>query len=265
MKTKLHKTLLLFVLVLFAVQVQGQAFSGDNVYRIKVQGEDLYLTLPDEAPITSGSQILTYQPLDNTNKQIFTIQAVAGETSTYTITSVISGKGVVEIDDSTVTNPSVSCKGNTAGVAENLDWWNPTRGSGTQLFSENNSPNYDNVAKRRLQNTIGGADLTGTDVKLSGGGPLALDYVVSTPLSTDEFDTSAVSISNPVDNNLTIKGLTSNIKEISIYTILGKKVLSKTVNTQDEINLDVSPLATGLYIVEMKGENSKVAKKIIKQ
>lgn len=266
MKTKLHKSLFLFILVLFAIQVQGQAFTGeDNIYKIKVQGEDLYLTLPDDDPITSGSQRLSYQPLDNTtNRQVFAIQAVAGETNKFTITSVITGKGVVEIEDSTVTNPFIACKGNTAGVAEMLDWWNPTRGAGTQLFSENDSPDYDGVAKRRLQDTTGGA-LAGTDCKLSGGSPLALDFVVTTPLSTKEFDISSVSITNPVTNDLIIKGLTSDVKGIFIYTILGKKVLSASVNTQDEINLDISSLSTGLYIVEMKGENSKFAKKIIKQ
>lgn len=271
MKTKLSKVLFLFVLALFAVQLQvhSQPYSGDNVYKIKVQGEDLYLTLPDDSAITPGnSQRLSYQPLDNTtNRQTFLIQAISGETNKFYITSVIDGKGVVEIEDSSVASPFIACKGNAQGVAERLDWWNVTRGSGTQLFSENDSPDYDGISKRRLQNTLGGGDLTGTEAKLSGGGALALDYVVTAVLSTDEFNISSLFISNPVEDELVMEGLNQSIKKISIYNLLGKQVISGNLeDNSTSTRLDVSKLDSGMYILKLDGENNaSFSRKILKE
>ena len=53
----------------------------------------------------------------------------------------------------------------------------------------------------------------------------------------------------------------------SVYSVLGNKVLSKAINNVNgDINLNVSSLATGLYIVEVNGENGqRLTKKIIKQ
>jgi hypothetical protein len=273
MKLKLQKTLFLFVLALFAVQVHGQAWGGAGAvgtYRIKVNTQDLYLTLPDDAPVTSGSQTLTFQPLDMTNnRQIFDIQQISG--NNYSITSVIPGKGVVEIDD-TEANPVLVVKGRDADdVPDRLYWWNPTRGTGTQLFSENNSTTapFAGTSKRRLQNTTGGplSGLAGTDVKCSGGGPLKLDYVLSAPLSTEEFDTSSIFISNPVKDELSIDGLTANVKQISIYNLLGQRVmLSNVEDNTSSIKLDVSSFSSGVYIVKLEGENlSNFSKKIVKE
>jgi len=84
-------------------------------------------------------------------------------------------------------------------------------------------------------------------------------------LSTDRFDTSSITISNPVKNELSIQGLTSNVNEISIYSLLGQKVLTRTVATQSSLNIDVSTLKTGMYLVEMKGDTGSFVKKVIKQ
>ncbi|WP_204344058.1 T9SS type A sorting domain-containing protein [Psychroserpens algicola] len=273
MKTKLQKTLLLLVLALFAIQVNGQAWGGSGAagtYRIKVNTQDLYLTLPDDAPLAPGSsQVLTYQPLDMTNnRQIFDIQQISG--NNYTITSVITGKGVVEIDD-TEANPKVVVKGrDAADVPNQLHWWNPTRGTGTQLFSENNlSPAPWGAAKRRVQNTTGGplSGLSGTEVKCSGGSALKLDYEPSVTLSIDEFDTNSIFISNPVKEELTIDGLTANVKQISIYNLLGQRVLLSNIeNNTSSLKLDISSFSSGMYIVKLKGENfSNFSEKIIKE
>jgi hypothetical protein len=86
-------------------------------------------------------------------------------------------------------------------------------------------------------------------------------------LSTKSFDVNAFSISNPVNDELTIRGATSKVKEVSLYSVLGNKVLSKTLNdVNGDLNLNVSALSTGLYIVKMTGKNGeRFTKKIIKQ
>jgi len=95
------------------------------------------------------------------------------------------------------------------------------------------------------------------------------DYVYFTTnsvLSTETFDKQSFSVSNPVNDQLNIKGLTSKVKEVSVYSILGNRVLRRKVDTDNAINLNVSSLSKGVYIVEIKGnEGSRFTQKIIKQ
>ncbi|PWG06683.1 T9SS type A sorting domain-containing protein [Polaribacter aquimarinus] len=108
----------------------------------------------------------------------------------------------------------------------------------------------------------------GEAVKFDGGGIDVLDYHFvkdDATASVNTFGADAFVISNPVKNQLTIKGATSKVNEISVYSVLGSKVLSQKVNTQGNISLNTSSLTKGLYIVEIKGDNAKFTKKIIKQ
>lgn len=77
----------------------------------------------------------------------------------------------------------------------------------------------------------------------------------------------AFSVSNPVNNQLTIRGAVSKVQRVSLYSILGSKVLNKSVyNANENIKLDVNSLSTGLYILELSGANGeRFTKKIIKQ
>ncbi|GAA4814925.1 T9SS type A sorting domain-containing protein [Litoribaculum gwangyangense] len=84
-------------------------------------------------------------------------------------------------------------------------------------------------------------------------------------LSTEAFDTSSIFVSNPVKNELSIKGLTPNVKEVSVYSLLGQKVLTKEVEGNSSLTVDVSRLTSGLYLVEMKGERGSFTKKIVKE
>tara|TARA_R110002051_G_scaffold318695_1_gene401390 strand:- start:35884 stop:36702 length:819 start_codon:yes stop_codon:yes gene_type:complete len=86
-------------------------------------------------------------------------------------------------------------------------------------------------------------------------------------LSTETFSVDAFSISNPINNQLTIKGATSDVSKVSLYSVLGSKVISKSINNNiGDINLNVSDLSNGLYILEMTGVNGqRFTKKIVKQ
>lgn len=83
-------------------------------------------------------------------------------------------------------------------------------------------------------------------------------------LSSEEFDTSSLFISNPVKNQLSIKGLPSNVKQVSVYSLLGQEVLTRNVEAQSSLTLDVSALKSGIYLVEMKGDIGTFTKKIVK-
>ncbi len=265
-------TIKLFAFLFFAlatIQIEAQAFPTDPAERlgtwiIKVQGENLYLTLPDEEPPVFGAweQRLTYQPLNTTKPELQQFTTVfTGTTNFYYLESVIAGRGVVEILQTDIDNPAIGVQGNASGAADQMDWWNPTRGSGTQIFSENTCAtcSWAGKAKRRVQNFA-----LGDDVRLSGGGPVAFDWVSQT-LSNEEFDTSSIFVSNPVNNQLTIKGLTTSVNRVSVYSLLGKQVLTRELDGQTSLNFDTSALASGLYLVEMKGDRGSFTKKIVKQ
>jgi hypothetical protein len=63
---------------------------------------------------------------------------------------------------------------------------------------------------------------------------------------------------NPVTNNVfTVKSNSSDTKEISIFNVLGKKVLSKSLSGVQS-DVDVSSISAGLYILKVK-EGTKMA------
>ncbi|WP_136482946.1 T9SS type A sorting domain-containing protein [Cognatitamlana onchidii] len=102
-------------------------------------------------------------------------------------------------------------------------------------------------------------------VQFDGGGIDVLDYHLVELLSNETFDTSSVFISNPVNDQLTVKGLTADVNKVSVYNLLGSAVLTKSISGEATINLNVSSLATGMYIVKLEGANGTFSKKIIKQ
>ncbi|NRD23049.1 T9SS type A sorting domain-containing protein [Winogradskyella litoriviva] len=109
----------------------------------------------------------------------------------------------------------------------------------------------------------------GEDVLFDGGGidGLRFVFIEALPLSDEEFDTSSVFISNPVKDELSIEGLNQNINKISVYDLLGKQVITSSLEADtSSTNLDVSTLTSGIYIVKLEGENGATfSKKIIKE
>ncbi len=85
---------------------------------------------------------------------------------------------------------------------------------------------------------------------------------ISEFLSVGENTIQGLSIyPNPASTFVSIQGTSTAQKEVEIFDITGKKVLSTTVNT----TLDVSNLAPGLYVLQITQDNAPaVAKLIIK-
>ena len=74
------------------------------------------------------------------------------------------------------------------------------------------------------------------------------------------FDQNKVVVyPNPATDFITIEGV-NEISTISIHTILGVKVLEKTVTTNTQIPLD---LASGIYLVKIQSEKKSEVIKII--
>jgi hypothetical protein len=107
----------------------------------------------------------------------------------------------------------------------------------------------------------------GDPVLFDGGGIDVLQYflIEEAVASTKNFDASSLSISNPVNDNLVIKGINSDITSVSVYNLLGSKVLTSSIAGKSSVELSVSNLVSGMYIVKLEGANGAFSKKIIKQ
>ena len=68
---------------------------------------------------------------------------------------------------------------------------------------------------------------------------------------------------NPTSSKLNISAATT-IKSIEIYNVLGKQVMNLTVNNTSK-SIDVSNLATGVYLIKYQVENTIGTSKFIKQ
>lgn len=84
-------------------------------------------------------------------------------------------------------------------------------------------------------------------------------------LSTNDFDTNSIFISNPVDSEIIIKGLDNKVNKIEVFNLVGKSVLEKEVKGVSSIQIDTNALTSGLYLVKFYGETSTFVKKVIKR
>lgn len=96
------------------------------------------------------------------------------------------------------------------------------------------------------------------------------------PPSYGTFDCSSIGIDdievdiveakvypNPANNNLTVETTKENIQTLEVYDALGRRVISKTPK-QKSINLDVSNLERGMYILKIQTEKGIGTYKVIK-
>lgn len=84
-------------------------------------------------------------------------------------------------------------------------------------------------------------------------------------LSTEEFSASSLKVyPNPATTNITIKTANqTQIDSVELYNILGSKVLSSTKLIDNSIN--VSEMASGVYLLKVNAGNNSVTKRIVIQ
>ena len=86
--------------------------------------------------------------------------------------------------------------------------------------------------------------------------------VKSSTLSVDDNYLSNFSLyPNPSINSVELNSTNTPISEISIYDLSGKLLLSKKYNSETNINLNISNLASGIYLLKI---NNKKSIKLIK-
>ena len=67
---------------------------------------------------------------------------------------------------------------------------------------------------------------------------------------------------NPAKHNITIENINFIINSIDIYNITGQLVMSKNVNSMSTI-LNISDLEKGVYLLDIKSNNTSIKRKII--
>lgn len=83
-------------------------------------------------------------------------------------------------------------------------------------------------------------------------------------LSTSNFEKSTIKIyPNPIKGN-TLNAEVKSTTNYQVYDILGKKILSGTVTTNNK-KINVSRLKNGIYILKLETANGSVTKKLIKE
>jgi len=91
---------------------------------------------------------------------------------------------------------------------------------------------------------------------------LSLIGTYSNTLSTDDFNTNSIKMyPNPSSlGYVTIKSRTSEALDISVYSLLGKQVISETITDE---RLNVSRLNAGLYIMRISQNDATITKKLV--
>ena len=69
---------------------------------------------------------------------------------------------------------------------------------------------------------------------------------------------------NPVKDNLTVRFPKKGNFSVTIYNIIGDKVLTRTVMDDNEIHLDVSQLQNGLYFISYEYDGKVLTKRFSK-
>ena len=267
------------LLTMFGLQVQGQAcpevYTEEGSYLISTCGlsSELYLTIDG----TSGDLVWAEEIGSNNPTQLWTIQdhVTPSGTGFVQITANVPGAGdfTMSVDQTSFTG--TGDKNIRISVRAGLP------------ISDNTDSNYgyDQFQRRRTGGFSGpGNDAlfakppgeggsrygvtpsaAGEDVLFDGGGIDGLRFVLVEALGAADFDSSSIFISNPVNDELTIKGLSPNIKEVSVYSLLGNRVLSRKVDGRTSLSLDSSTLSNGMYLVKIASDSGSFTKKIVKQ
>ena len=287
MKKITLKISVFLLLAMSALQVQGQncpeLYLEPGVYKLATCGltTELFMTINGTGQLEWAEEI-TAAP--NNSAQLWTVThhrdlAPDGFVEiTADLSSLGAGDFTMVVDDASYdgsgTDPEV-----TISVMNRLPY---TTGEGAALYG------YDQFQRRKATGWSGNGNnalfakppgqgnlrynvaptAAGDQVLFNNSGAIGdIRFIFVEALSSEKFDTSSVFISNPVNDELTIKGLNQSIKQISVYDLLGKQVISSNLsNDTISTKLDVSKLTNGLYIVKLQGENgASFTKKIVKE
>ncbi|APY11861.1 hypothetical protein BWZ22_11725 [Seonamhaeicola sp. S2-3] len=234
--------------------------------------EYVYPTVHDESV-----NFMTMFPLDETsNTQIFEFKPLSGEYvefpegsgsfyQVFNFISAIPGKGVAELNELDQQGQRIRFRGNAYPYNNDLAKFIVVPSENANAYKIIASTTNTTQLYRHVQpdTNYGGFNFQGA-ANAAREGIDEWVFEAATVLSTNDFDVSSIFVSNPVNNQMSIKGLDSNVEQVSVFSLIGQEILTRKVNGQSSLSIDVSSLTSGMYLVEMKGGNKVFVKKIIK-
>ncbi|MCK5867429.1 MAG: T9SS type A sorting domain-containing protein, partial [Mycoplasmataceae bacterium] len=96
----------------------------------------------------------------------------------------------------------------------------------------------------------------------------SFEYLQVSALSNDDYFADQLTVyPNPVREFVAISGLEFNQEfDVTVYSTVGKVVYQQYVKSEgDNISINTSSWNKGIYVLEIRHENSKVVKKLLKQ
>ena len=250
MKTFTLKITGFLLLTMFAVQLQAQIVTGET-YRLKNVKSGQYLrcdgsSTPSMADFVAGDTGFNWAMIASGSGTLVNINSELEDSNRNSLRG--TGGGTIVVTTKASPNTDTDKRWEIIFDAE----------TGYNRFLLDNNTRYlvDEAGTPVNQN----ATTIGDDIDSS-------NWIAEpiTGLSTEKFDASSIFISNPVNNVLNIKGITENIKQVSIFSLIGKNVLTVNVEAQSDISLDISALTSGIYLVKMQSDKGDYTKKIVKQ
>lgn len=111
------------------------------------------------------------------------------------------------------------------------------------------------LAEKTGSNTLPAAN----EYEMQSGDVTFLLFVLNT--ESNELEGTSI-YPNPVNNVLNIKGLETDLNQVTIYTLSGQRVLTQTSNLE---TINTSALAQGVYFVELRSKNAVKILKVVKK
>jgi len=191
----------------------------------------------------------------------FTLNGITYDSSgTYTDTisninscdSIITVNLTIKTVDTTITQSGIVLEANNLGVT--YQWINCSTnseitGENNQTFTPISNGNY------AVQLTENGCIDTS-----------ACYLVNSVGLLESTFDNNLIVYPNPTDGLLQIQlGESFNLIDIEVINIDGKIVINKQFGNKNNLDLDLTSLANGVYIIKLKADDKQAVLRIVKE
>ena len=106
-----------------------------------------------------------------------------------------------------------------------------------------------------------------SDYTVTQEGAVIDDFVIDGTLSAQDFETNSIAVfPNPTKGLFTLSYGNFKPQQIEIYDVTGKKIVSvdNTKITENQTELNLAHVSSGIYFIKISNENSQTVKRIIK-
>lgn len=234
----------------------GKTDNVDSRIQLGHTPDGQYITISfSESDTNATTGGLKYNNKPNLKARCLSVATKSVSPTEINVTKVALGQGT--------SNPNVTNRAT-------LNYMSPTTGSAT-IVSTPSSYTADIYTPMVVTNSNPYAQLTNNTIWYQSG---KLSYVFPTPLGVKENSQNSASNSvvfpNPASNNavLAIDLKDNSSVEITVLNTIGQLVKSNKAQGQvgqNNINIDLTGLSTGIYMVNVKVGNATSTKKLIVQ